>query len=555
LFAAASGHYNRREMQAAEQACARLLQIQPNQPQALHLMGLVAMARNDWKTAEQWLQLSTSARPSPEVLVDLAAAMTKNWKLDEAIRCCEQALAVSPGYAEAHYNLGTALHWKLDFRRAVECFRAALRLKPDLFAARLNLGRSLLGQGEYADAQRQLDEVLKKDPMHAGALLFYGISCHEQGDFDRAVEYYDKAHELRPTATDVLGNMANAYRDVGNFARSDELFERVLAVNPEYPEARNDYSHALLARGQFDRGWELYESRWQANRWSDREVYKRPEWKGEPLAGKSLLVWAEQGIGDQIMFASMFGELLPQPASCTVVIEGKLVPLFERSFPSTRIVLRRSDEHVMMLNEGFDYQVPIASLGRQFRRSFADFPSHKGYLKADEAKVEKWRQRLAGLGPKKKVGISWRGGFAGTRRHMRSIELEEWLPILKTPGVEFVSLQYTDCAEELRQLKEKHGVELHHWQEAIDDYDETAALVCALDGVVSVCTALIHLTGALGREAWILVPAVPEWRYMREGEKMPWYPAARLFRQPKIGEWASVIERVAGELRGLAGAG
>jgi hypothetical protein len=193
--------------------------------------------------------------------------------------------------------------------------------------------------------------------------------------------------------------------------------------------------------------------------------------------------------------------------------------------------------------------VPIASLGQFFRKRFADFPQHTGYLRADPRKVAAWRERLAAMGGKRKVGISWRGGFVGTRRHLRSIDLEGWLPILKTPGVEFVSLQYTDCAAELSALREQHGVVVHHWQEAIDDYDETAALVCALDRVVSVCTALIHLTGALGREAWILVPALPESRYMRHGDRMPWYPSVRLFRQARIGSWRDVIESVAAQLR------
>ncbi len=546
MLAAAGGHYNRRELNDAEWACRRLLEIEPRQPQALHLMGLVAMARGDARTAQNWLEQSVAARPSPEVLCDLAAALTQNWQLDRAVKCCRQALAVAPDFAEAHFNLGTALHWGKDYPGAIESLREALRIRPDYLAARVNLGRAFLGAGRYPEAQRELEQVFAVSPDHTGALLFYGICCHEQGDFARAVSYYDRAHALRPQAHDVLGNLANAYRDVGNFARSDELFERLLVINPNYPEARNDYSHSLLARGQFVRGWDLYESRWEANQWRDRQAYKQPPWNGEPLAGKRLLVWGEQGIGDQMMFASLLPALLPQPAHCAVVVDEKLVPLFRRSFSSPEIVPRRTEAHGALLEEPWDYQVPIASLGRHFRRSWADFPRHAGYLRADPAKVEAWKSRLAAMGPERKVAISWRGGFVGTRRHLRSMDLDAWLPILKTPGLQFISLQYTDCAAEIAALREKHGVVLHHWPEAIDDYDETAALVCAVDRVVSVCTALIHLTGAMGLPVWILVPAVPEWRYMREGDSMPWYPSSRLFRQPAVGEWSSVIERVAG---------
>ncbi len=548
MLAAAAGHYNRGELDDAERLCLRMLELDERHPQVLHLAGLICMGKSDTRAAQHWLERSVASRPSPEVLVDLAAALIRNWELDKAVSCCRQALAVAPDFAEAHFNLGTALHWQQEFQSAVVSLSEAVRLKPDFFAARVNLGRSLLGTGRYSEAQREFEQVLSVDPSHAGALLFQGICHHEQGDFGRAVTYYDQAHALRPQATDILGNMANAYRDVGNFERSDGIFERILAVNPDYPEARNDYSHALLARGLFDRGWELYEARWEANGWKDRELYKQPLWNGEPLSGKRLLVWGEQGIGDQMMFASLLPELLTQPSSSAVVVDEKLVPLFERSFPSARIAARRGEMHAALLQEPFDYQVPIASLGRHFRRSYADFPRHAGYLRADPAKVEAWRGRLAALGPGRKVAISWRGGFVGTRQHLRSMDLESWLPILKTPGLEFISLQYTDCARELAALREKHGVVVHHWQEAIDDYDETAALVCAVDRVVSVCTALIHLTGALGRAAWILVPAVPEWRYMREGERMPWYPAARLFRQDSIGRWEPVIGCLAGAL-------
>ena len=549
MLAAAAGHFNRRELGEAQRLCDRMLGLEPRHPQVLHLAGLVSMAKGDFAAARSLLERSVSVRPNPEILVDLAGALIKTWNLDEAVQCCREALTVAPDFAEAHFNLGTALHWKQDFSAAAESLGEAVRLKPEFFAARVNYGRSLLGCGRYAEAQTQFERVIAINPNHAGSLLFYGISCHELGDFERAVSYYDRAHALKPTATDVIGNMANAYRDVGNFARSDELFERVLEIRPDYAEARNDYSHALLARGQFVRGWELYESRWEANRWTDQLAYKQPLWHGEPLEGKRLLIWGEQGIGDQMMFAGVFSELLARGPSCTLLVDLKLMPMFERSFPGMTIVERRGEAHKALLEAPFDYQVPIASLGQYFRKSFADFPRHTGYLRADPEKVERWRQRLAAMGPGRKIAISWKGGFVSTRRHLRSIELESWLPILKTPGVEFISLQYTEgAAEEVARLREQHGAVVHHWPEVIEDYDETAALVCAVERVVSVCTALIHLSGALGRPVWILVPAVPEWRYMREGNRMPWYPSAELFRQERIGEWGSLVERVADEL-------
>ena len=191
-----------------------------------------------------------------------------------------------------------------------------------------------------------------------------------------------------------------------------------------------------------------------------------------------------------------------------------------------------------------DWQIPMGSLPGLLRKRREEFPRHTGYLRAAPERIAYWRSRLDALGPGPKIGVSWRGGIATTRRHLRSLSLEEFLPILRLPA-SFVSLQYGDCADDLDALGREHGLGLPHWQEALDDYDETAALICALDLVVSVCTAVIHLAGALGKPVWVLVPAVAEWRYLDRGETLPWYPSARLFRQAVAGQWQEPISQLA----------
>jgi tetratricopeptide (TPR) repeat protein len=548
LLNTASLHYNRREMQEAQQVCDRILRGNPSHQAALHLVGMIALARGDAATARQWLVKAANLGPNPGILLDLADAHIASDDLAGAILYCKHAIALSPGHAESHRKLGNVLHWMKDSRGAIASLQEALRIQPGLAGGRVDLGQALLGAGDYVAAKKELEPALGLQPPDPYALVFCGLACHELGEFERAIECFEQAVKLERDPVDTLCNLANAHRDAGNIARATELYEQLLARAPDNMQVRNDYAHSLLARGEFERGWELYEARWGAFDSPQHRAYRQPAWKGESLAGKRLLVWDEQGIGDQMLFAGLLPELQAQAGSCAVICEEKLASLFARSFPGMRVVAAKSDAHRALLSESFDYQVPIASLGRFFRRTQADFPRHSGYLRADPRKVEAWKERLRALGPERKIGISWRGGFVGTRRHLRSIDLEAWLPILKTPGVEFVSLQYTDCAAEISELREKHGIVLHHWQEAIDDYDETAALVCALDRVVSVCTALIHLTGALGRTAWVLVPAVPESRYLREGSRMPWYPSVELFRQERYGEWGSVINRVAARL-------
>jgi hypothetical protein len=229
--------------------------------------------------------------------------------------------------------------------------------------------------------------------------------------------------------------------------------------------------------------------------------------------------------------------------------EHRLAPLLQRSFPDVQVIGSRHELVPLWLRQvgEIDYQVSICSLPGVFRNRPEDFPRHQGYLKADADKVARWRAELERLGPGLKVGLSWRGGTTSTRRRLRSIALRELHAILGTPGCRFVSLQYGDCAAEIEEAR-REGVALQHWQEAIDDYDETAALCMALDLTVSVCTAVIHLNGALGRTVWVMVPSVPEWRYGRSGDTMPWYPSARLLRQRVEGPWEEVFARVANEL-------
>ena len=204
-----------------------------------------------------------------------------------------------------------------------------------------------------------------------------------------------------------------------------------------------------------------------------------------------------------------------------------------------------------VIERGIDLQSPIGSLPLHIRRQRADFPRHQGYLRADPQRVADWRTRLAALGPGLKVGISWQGGTHKSRRPVRSMPVTQWLPILQAEDIHFVDLQYTDSGAELAALRAATGVHVHSWQETRTDYEQTAALVTALDLVISVCTAVIHLGGALGRPVWVMAPFSPEWRYGIAGDSIPWYPSLRVFRQPSYGAWDAVITSVADSLRDL----
>ena len=251
------------------------------------------------------------------------------------------------------------------------------------------------------------------------------------------------------------------------------------------------------------------------------------------------------------MFASCLPDLLQRAGRCVVECSPPLEKLFCRSFPGVTVCAgdpaSRDSGWVSGLG-AIDYQVAIGSLPLHFRSDRSRFPPHAGYLHADSQRRAYWRQRLDALGAGRKIGLSWRGGATSTRGELRSIALAEWLPLLALPACDFVSLQYDDDGGESGGFSHAHGVHIHHWQQAIDDYDETAALVSALDLVISVQTAVVHLSGALGKPAWVLVPSVPEWRYLQSGDAMPWYPSVKLFRQKQRDAWIPVITGIAQRL-------
>jgi hypothetical protein len=285
---------------------------------------------------------------------------------------------------------------------------------------------------------------------------------------------------------------------------------------------------------------------------SKGQQFPQPWWLGEPLAGRSLLAWAVQGLGDQIMFCNPVPDLIRAGERLVLQCDPRLERLFARSFPGVTVVPRGKEGRGRIERAAPELQVPMSQLPVYLRRSRESFPRHRGYLRAAPARVEHWRERLEALGPGAKIGVSWVGGTAKTGKARRSMALDDWLPLLRLPGLRFVSLQYTDCSAELARLRDAHGIEVAHWQEAIDDYDETAALVSALDAVASVCTAVVHLAGALDRPAYVAVPWWPAWCFMLEGEEMPWYPSVRLFRQASPADWQPVIERIAAETGRLA---
>ena len=459
----------------------------------------------------------------------------------------EQILRLQRDNSEAQYYLGAILGRAGHYAAAEELLRKVIAKEPQWVDALNALGNIEKMQEHWGSAEDYYRRALAIQPDTAAIWSNLGLCLRESGQAEAAEAALRRALQLLPGSPDALVNLAMIAADTGKQDEARVLLQRVLAIDADLAEAHTGLAHLLLKNGEFAEGWREYEWRFKCSDAGAQRELSFPHWDGAPIKDRVLLVRAEQGLGDQIMLASCLPEVIERAGLCLIECEPRLVSLFARSFPLARFYpyYAKREPQWAGNNKLPDYQIHLGSLPALYRRQAGDFPQHDGYLRADPERVAYWRSRLAGLGAGLKVGISWRGGAPRTRRALRSLALGEWLPILQQAGAQFVSLQYDDSGDEIDALARSAGVRVHHWQDAIDDYDETAALVAALDRVISVQTAVVHLAGALGTPTWVLVPVVPEWRYLAQGTTMPWYPSVLLMRQNQRGEWRPVIDQIA----------
>ncbi len=529
-----------------------VLAQRPDDASALCLGGKLELLAGRVERAQALLEHALEVAPdNVESHLELAALHRRSRRLDDALDELSLALHYDPGNATALFEMGNVRSARGDLDGAIASFRDAVEKDPNLAQAYIEMGYAMLKQRQFAEALEVLERGAELDPLSINGQNNLGYVYVRLEQYDRALEVFSRLCAQTPAS--LLWprlNLGNALSHTGRLDESERVYAYMLQHEPNNFTAHWNRAHHVLARHAFAEGWQEYRYRLQVDDVWHRRLIPFAPYKGEPLEGKTLLISAEQGLGDQIMFASCLHEVVPQAKQVILECDYRLANLFQRSFPTVRVIGSRQEKQPPWLREvGHpDYHLPAGNLPGFFRNRLEDFPQHSGYLVADPARVAHWKSRLEALGPGPHIGLSWRGGTRGTRRSFRSLSLTDLLPILRVPGLRFVSLQYGDCAEDLEALRRDSGIEVAHWPEAIADYEETAALCVALDMTVSVCTAVIHLNGALGKPVLVMVPAVPEWRYGVAGEAMPWYPSVRLIRQTARGEWSDVFARVADAL-------
>lgn len=405
--------------------------------------------------------------------------------------------------------------------------------------------RALLA-GNLNTAVQCYHNYLSQHPDDTSAHNDLGVTLQRLGRQGEALNCYETVMRLAPENADAWYNAALIHHLRGDGAQAENFYQGALRANPQHPEAHREYSMLRLVKGDYSESvWSSFRHRRNCEGFKPTESRCPASlWNGEPLQGKTIVVYGEQGLGDEILFASCYRDLVAQAGLCIIETEPRLEKLFRRSFPTATVFGRQREAELAARYPAAEYKVPCGDLPLHFRQSLEAFPRRDAYLYADTEAVERWRRVLDQLGAGLKIGISWRGGTERTGQAYRSIDLEHWRAALSIPGTHFVSLQYGECEADLAYAS-KLGLQIHHWPDAIAEYDETAALVRALDCVITVTTSLAHLAGALGQAVWILTNTAPRWCYMSEGATTPWYPSARIFRQSHAGNWGEVMKQVA----------
>lgn len=463
----------------------------------------------------------------------------------EALTAYDAALAIDPANLAAQVNRAGAL---IDLQRPAEAlaiYDAALARNPGLAAVQVNRARALVQLGRAEEGLGAAEQALRLQPANARAWINRGEALHGLRRHEEALASYRQASVHDPKSAEAAIGAGMQLRALGRYDEAVAAFDAAEALDPANAVAAYQRGLVRLLTGDFARGWPDYEARWDtpgflanSTGFALPALRERLVLRPEPtaFAGKRVLVVGEQGIGDQLMFCSLLPDLLATAASVSVICDRRLVALLAGSFPQVRVFDIRDEPADL---SAVDLVVAGGSLAHAFRQRPEDFPG-TAFLAADPARRSAWAARLGPAEGRRRIGVSWRGGTAGTNREGRSMDLIELAPLFALPDAEFVSLQYGDVTAEAAgqpALRVFPAAE-------IDDFAELAALIANLDLVVSVQTAVVHLAGGLGTPCLTLVPLRAEWRYTASAASMPWYRSVRIFRQAGTADWAPVIARV-----------
>jgi tetratricopeptide (TPR) repeat protein len=569
------------DMNKADEAASlfeRAEKIDPHQADLLLNLGYAYKRMGRFDEAMETYRRSLKINPrDPRLFNNMGGLMCDIGQFGSSIPYFVQAIQLKRDYAEAHYNLGNAFHEQGHFAEALKFYDQALRCKPDYPEAQINRGIALYNLWRRDEAEEVFRHVLELEPENPKALLNLGNVLRFKGRPQEAIEIYDKAIALRPRYTEAFVNRGTALRDLGKLKEAEHSFQKAIEIDPnsaiafvslgtmkqdfgKIEESVADYDKALslapksvdakwnkalalLALGRYDEGWALYECGLGHRAFRGAVPVRGRAWDGrEDLAGKTILIWSEQGLGDAMQFVRYADLCKQRGAKVIVQTYPPLLSLFENTSFIDKVVADARDLT-------FDFQVSMMSLPHLFKTKVETIPADIPYLFASEDYRQKWHSRFDEF-KGARVALVWAGAGrpdqvnAALFDKRRSLTLDRLEPLLSTENATFFSLQIGPLSEQTIRYQDR----IVDMTADIRDFSDTAAFVENMDLVLSVDTSVVHLAGGMGKPVWVMSRFDACWRWLQNRETSPWYPSARVFGQKKMGEWDDVIERIRTEL-------
>jgi tetratricopeptide (TPR) repeat protein len=557
------------QREEAEASFRRALRSNPNLAEAHVNLGNILQAQGKLEEAEASHARAMVLKPDfAEACFNHANTLQALGRLEEAAASYQRALALKPEKAEYHGNLGNALLALGRLEEAEACYRQGLALKPDYAEGCYNLGNLRNAQNKLDEAAECYRRAIELKPQLPEAHYNLGNTLHTMDRLEEAAASFERALVLRPDYAEAHYNLGCVFEDLGRLPEALAAMARALAIKPDYAQARFGHALVQLRGGDFATGWRNYEHRWQSpDHDTPWRAYAQPLWTGEKLDAGRLLLWGEQGVGDEIQFAGLIPEALRSGNRITLDCDSRLQPLFARSFPEIEVVSGcgpaeaqklgvpslhllsgarvENDEPADALGERQEItaHLPTGSLPGLLRGTEAAFAATVSpYLKADAAEREAFRSRYAD--GRLLAGLAWQTMSQKTGRR-RSIALKEFAQLFALPGIRWISLQYGDFDALEQQAKAAEApLLIDRGVDQLANLDRFAAQVAALDMVITIDNSTAHMAGALGLPVWLLLPFAADWRWQQGRTETPWYPTLRIFRQPKLGDWQSVLWEV-----------
>lgn len=537
----ALAHHRDGRFAEAEAIYRQVLAGDARNPQALNLLGTLAMQTGRLPLAADLLGRAVHARPEMASFhCNLGEAYRRMERLDDAIAHFRRAIELAPDLSTAHNNLGLALADRGRWLDAAEAFRAAIALQPGCAPFHSNLGNVLKEAGDLEAAVSELERAVELDPGAAESHNNLGVVLAALDRADEAIASYLRAVQLNPRYGDAFSNLGNALFTTGDYDRAVKVCRAGVALAPDSPAAHWNLAVALLRTGNFEAGWPEHEWRLRTKLKFPVRPFPQPQWRGEPLNGRTILLHAEQGFGDGIQYVR-YVKLVAERGGGRILLEchPELRQLFD-GFPGAEQVIARGEPL-----PDFDLHCPLASLPFACRTRLETIPADVPYLSARPDLVHAWSAKL-GPPRRPRVGIVWAGNPTHPNDRVRSVALKRLAPLGKT-NVEFHSLQKAPAAA-AQALDPGVGLRVIDHHADLTDYIQTAALIACCDLVIAVDTSVAHLAGALGATTWVLIPFVADCRWLVGRDDSPWYPTMRLFRQMRRDRWDEAIDAMAHEL-------